>query len=62
MGFFKNFTIREDVKLQFRVEIFNPWNHPSFNSVDATYGTGGFGQVTSDHTPRVVELALRLNF
>ncbi len=50
MGFFKNFTIREDVKLQFRVETFNTWNHPSFNSVDATYGTGGFGQVTSVHT------------
>ncbi len=62
MGFFKNFTIKEDVKLQFRVETFNTWNHPSFNAVDATYGTGGFGQVTSDHAPRVVEFALRLNF
>lgn len=62
MGFFKNFAIKEDVKLQFRVETFNTWNHPSFNAVDSTYGTGGFGQVTSDHSPRVVEFALRLNF
>ena len=62
MGFFKNFRIKESAKFQFRAETFNTWNHTNFNGVDATYGTGGFGQLTSAHSPRVVQFALRLTF
>jgi hypothetical protein len=62
MGFFKNFAFKESLRLQFRAEMFNTWNHTNFSGIDATYGTGGFGQITSDFNPRVVQFALRLTF
>lgn len=64
MSLFKNFRISESAKLQFRFETFNTWNHTNFSDsgVDTTYGTAGFGQLTSDHTPRVIQFALRLTF
>jgi hypothetical protein len=66
MGFFKNFKIKERGNVQFRAETFNTWNHTNFYGVSPTYcgpdGACGFGQVTSAHTPRVVQLALRVSF
>lgn len=62
MGWFKNFNIKERATVQFRAEMYNTWNHTNFQSVDATYGDSGFGQVTSAHTPRVIQFALRINF
>jgi len=62
MGFDKNFSIGERAKLQFRAESFNLWNHENFLGVDTTYGSAGFGGVTSDHEPRVFQFGLRLTF
>src|SRR2546426_4592505 len=62
LGFFKNFRIRERGNVQFRAETFNTFNHANFNGVDATLGSGGFGQVVSAHTPRVVQFALKVAF
>jgi hypothetical protein len=62
MGFFKNFRIKEHGNVQFRAEMFNTWNHTNFWDMNTTYGSGSFGQVYSAHTPRVVQIALRLSF
>jgi hypothetical protein len=62
MGFDKNFSFGERAKLQFRAESFNLWNHENFMGVDSTYGSTGFGGVTSDHQPRVFQFGLRLTF
>ena len=62
LGAFKNFKIKERGNVQFRAEMFNAFNHANFNAVDTTLGSGGFGQVTSAHTPRVVQFALKLSF
>jgi hypothetical protein len=62
MGFFKNFPIKERANAQFRAEMFNAWNHTNFDGVAATFGSGGFGQVVSARTPRIVQLALKLSF
>jgi hypothetical protein len=61
-GFFKNFRFKERGNVQVRAEMFNTWNHTSFNTIDATFGDPSFGQVLSAHTPRVVQIALRLSF
>jgi hypothetical protein len=61
-AFFKSFPIKERAKLQFRAEMFNIWNHPSFSQVSTGLGAGDFGAVTTAMEPRIIELALRLTF
>lgn len=62
MGFFKNFRLGERANVQFRAESFNFWNTANFNTVDTTLGSGGFGQITSAHDPRIIQFALKLIF
>jgi hypothetical protein len=62
LGFFKNFKIKERGNVQFRAEMFNTFNHANFDGVDIKLGSGGFGQVVSAHTPRVVQFALKVSF
>lgn len=60
---FKNFTISERSKLQFRFEAFNLPNTPSFAAPNATLDTGTVGRVTSTSTaPRQMQVAVKLTF
>jgi hypothetical protein len=70
---FKNFPIRERATFQFRWEMYNAFNHPSFQGVNtsATFAAPGatsqlngqFGQVTSTNgQARVMQGSLRLTF
>jgi len=67
----KNFRLPyESMNLQFRAEFFNLFNHPQFNApgLSSTPGAdlaspGTFGIITSTvNNPRVIQLALKLNF
>jgi hypothetical protein len=72
LGLAKTFPVVTDrINLKFRADAFNAFNHPSFglpegplNSLDQTDIAGGtFGQITTTaSTPRVIQLALRLEF
>ena len=66
MGLAKAFPVYGDrVVLKFRADAFNVTNHPSFNNptVDITNQSTPFGTITGTSTsPRVLQLALRLEF
>lgn len=66
---FKNFAIRESVKLQFRTEAFNITNTPQFNQPVGSIGAANSGRITSagseltlQRTPRQIQFALKLIF
>jgi len=58
----KNTRIVERLNFQLRGEFFNAWNHESFSSVDQSIGDSGFGQVTSGHSPRRIQIGAKLIF
>jgi len=59
---YKTFPITERMKLEFRSEFFNVWNHANFAGVSTNVGAGDFGEVTSALDPRQIEFALTLRF
>jgi hypothetical protein len=61
----KNFEIREQMRLQFRTELFNSSNTPFFGipaSVGVIFGSSTFGKVTAAGDPRIIQMALKLVF
>jgi hypothetical protein len=59
MSIQKYFPIKEQVRLQFRLDMFNTLNHTNFYSPNTFMG-GGFGTITSAWTPRQMQAALKL--
>jgi hypothetical protein len=67
---YKNFSIRERVRTQFRAEFYNAFNHTQWSALDtaARFDAQGrqvntqFGQVTATRPGRRIQLALRILF
>jgi hypothetical protein len=59
---FKNFYLRERVQVQLRGEFFNIFNHTQLGIPNATVTSPNFGRVTSAAAPRIIQLALRIQF
>jgi hypothetical protein len=61
-----DFPVRENMKLQFRLDIFDFFNHPNFNApvgAGRTYSTSAsFGSITSAQDPRDMQFSLRFAF
>jgi Carboxypeptidase regulatory-like domain/TonB dependent receptor/TonB-dependent Receptor Plug Domain len=78
MSIFKDFPIKERMKLQFRAEIFNLTNHPNFNapnfggngvvaiSNSGNYTNSNFGEIGSTrdapYDPRQIQFALKFYY
>lgn len=59
----KNFPIREKVRMQFRAEFFNAFNHANLGTPFATANTPArMGRIESASAPRIIQLALKLAF
>lgn len=58
----KNFAITEKVRLQFRGELFDLFNHPNFYPPGMTLGTATYGVITQAQDPREAQLSLKLLF
>jgi len=60
---FKQFKFKERHALEFRVDIFNTFNHPDFGYPDAYVGSSSMGQITYTITdPRRFQFGLRYSF
>jgi len=59
---FKDFALRERVKLQFRSEFFNMLNHPNFrsNSLNNNFDAPGAGAYSAAQPSRQIQFALKL--
>jgi hypothetical protein len=65
LAFVKNTGITADdrVRLQFRAEMFNMFNHPQFGPPGNSYGSGSFGIISSQvNNPRLIQFGLKLYF
>ena len=58
----KDVAIRESVKLQFRGEAYNVFNHPNFNIPNRIAFTSNFGQISSAQDSRQLQLAVKVIF
>jgi hypothetical protein len=58
----KEIPLTEALKLEFRAEAYNLFNHPNFNIPNRTALTANFGSVSSAQDSRQVQLALKLAF
>jgi hypothetical protein len=64
LSVFKDFSITERLKMQFRAEMFNLFNTPQFTNPDNNYGDSNFGWINStrQYSEREIQFALRFTF
>ncbi|HEY2930892.1 MAG TPA: TonB-dependent receptor [Acidobacteriota bacterium] len=62
LAVFKNFEVRERMRVQFRTEFFNAFNHPNLGQPGRDLGGGNFGVVTSAGGPRIIQFGLKMLF
>ena len=58
---FKNFSITERTRLQFRAELFNLFNHANLGLPENDLESPAFGQILQAGSPRLLQLAIKAN-
>jgi len=58
----REFPIYERLKVQFRAEAFNVFNHPNFGMPNTMLGAPNFGAITTAAEGRIIQLSLKLYF
>jgi hypothetical protein len=62
VSFFKNTSITERFKTQFRAEFFNFFNHPMWGNPGTSFGSPTFGRVLTKSGNRTGQLGLKVVF
>jgi len=62
LGVQKNFPITESVRMQFRSEFINTFNHVNLNTPNSSCCGGTMGVTSSSSSPRVIQFALKLYY
>jgi Carboxypeptidase regulatory-like domain/TonB-dependent Receptor Plug Domain len=65
IALFKSFAlpVREGMRIEFRFETYNTFNHTQFNAVNTTFSDkSNFGHVTSTYDPRIIQLGAKFLF
>jgi hypothetical protein len=64
MSIQKYFPIQEKVRLQFRLDLFNAFNHTNFYKPNTSFGpappAGSFGTINTAFSPRLMQAALKI--
>ena len=58
----KSFVIHEEVRMQYRAECINAWNHPNLFTPNTTPTSAAFGTITGQDVPRLWQMSLTLRF
>jgi hypothetical protein len=58
----KIFPINEQMRAEFRAEVFNLTNTPPFGVPNTSFGTAAFGTISRAFDPRVFEFVLKVHF
>ncbi len=62
LSLMKDSPIGEGLRIQFRAEFFNAFNHANFDLPDAFLGSPTFGRISSAESPRRIQFGLKLIF
>jgi hypothetical protein len=61
LGVAKLIRLTEFLRLQFRAELFNAWNHAQFQQPDGNAGDGAsFGRISAARPPRLIQFVAKL--
>ncbi|HUU12357.1 MAG TPA: hypothetical protein VM182_01460 [Terriglobia bacterium] len=55
-------SLREGAQLQFRLEMFNTFNHTQFSDYDSNVLSGNYGKITSTYDARRIQFGLKFAF
>src|SRR6266568_1539588 len=60
MSIQKYFPVHESIRFQFRMDMFNAFNHVNFYKPDTNFGSGQIGTLNASWGPRQMQAALKL--
>ena len=61
-SFFKVTNVTERVRMEFRWEMFNAFNHANLGNPNVTFNSSAFGRIDTVTGPRIMQVGAKLIF